>query len=170
MGDADRRWLGDRWCRAWFGGARRTVDMAIAWGVVMVALSMVGWVGQTLSWLSPATAVRFGMTEAEDTVDPLYHADIRGEARFDTMVMWVMPVAGILLMIGNDAWAYFGLVGGGMYGYFVGRFISTRIELLRRGFRIGDERTIRVGYVAVALWGVLAAITIVAAVVALGSD
>jgi len=60
-------------------------------------------------------ATGLGLVEAEDDVEAVYWADIRGEAAWDALILWVMTVAGVLLVIDADAWAYFGLVGGGMY-------------------------------------------------------
>jgi hypothetical protein len=111
--------------------------------------------------------VRLALTEADDTVEPVYSVDLRGEARWDTLTLWTMLVAGVLLIIDNPAWAYFGLVGGGMYLYFAGRGISTRLEIRRRGYRIGALQNVRVGYAFLTVWGVMALITIIAAVVAL---
>ena len=68
--------------------------MAIAWGVTVIVLSVVCWGGQAISWLRPATAERLTLTEAEADVDPAFYADVRGEAMWDTLTLWVMPVAG----------------------------------------------------------------------------
>lgn len=141
--------------------------MGIFWGVVVVALSLLCWGGQTIVWLAPAIGVRLGLSEAEADVEPTYWADIRGEAPWDFLTLWTLVVAGTLLIIENPAWAYFGLVGGGMYLYFAGRGISTRMALQRNGFRVGTPLNLKLGYTLLGIWGVMAAITIVAAVVAL---
>ncbi len=121
--------------------------MGMAWGFVVVALSVVCWGGQAVSWLAPATAVRFSLAEGEDTVDPTFFADVRGEALWDTLTLWTMPVAGVLLIADNAAWTYFGLVGGAMYLYFAGRGVFTRITMRRRGRadRHPTERHVGVG-------------------------
>ena len=141
--------------------------MGLAWGVVLVVLSLIGWAGQTVSWLAPRTAEEWGLTEQEDTVEPVYWADIRGEAAWDAFTLWTLLVAGVLLIFDNEAWAYFGLIGGGMYLYFAGRGILTRVAMRRRGFRIGSEQNIKAAYAFLAAWGLMAVVTIVAAVVAL---
>ncbi len=143
--------------------------MGVAWGIVMIAASVLAWGGQTLAWLAPTPAERWGLTEAEGQVEPVYHADIRGEARFDALALWTMAVSGVLLVTGTSAWAYFGLTSGGMYAYFAGRGISTRLEIQRRGFRIGSPQNIRIGYLFLTLWGLVAIITIVVAAVDLRS-
>jgi hypothetical protein len=144
--------------------------MEILWGVIVVALSLLCWGGQTISWFAPETAVRLSLMEAEDTVEPTYFADVRGEALWDTLTLWTMPVAGILLIVDNPAWAYFGLVGGGMYVYFAGRGIVTRRAMQNRGYRVGAAQNVTVGYLFLSVWGLMALITIAAAVGALLSS
>jgi len=141
--------------------------MSIVWGVVVVALSLLAWAGQTVSFFAPSTAMRWKLMEAEADVDPSFWADIRAEALWDTITLWVMAVAGILLIADAAAWPYFGLVGGGMYLYFGGRGISTRVTMTRRGLRIGTAGSVRIGIIFLAVWAVMALITIVAAVIAL---
>jgi hypothetical protein len=75
----------------------------------------------------------------------------------------------VLLVLGVDTWAYFGLLGGGMYLYFAGRGISTRRVLRSSGYRVGIERSVRVAFVMLSIWGIAAAVTIGAAVVALST-
>jgi hypothetical protein len=144
--------------------------MGVLWGLIVIALSLLCWGGQAISWFAPDTAVRLTLMEAEDTVEPAYFADVRGEALWDTLTLWTMLVAGVLLVVDNSAWTYFGLVGGGMYVYFAGRGILTRREMQRRGYRVGAAQNVKVGYLFLAVWGLTALITIAAAVGALVSS
>lgn len=129
----------------------------------MLALALLAWGGQFISWLAPDSAERWGLTESSDAVDSVFHADVRGEAAWDSLTLWTMVVAGILIVLDEPAWAYFGLVGGGIFLYFAGRGIFTRLVMLRRGFRIGTESNVRVGLAFLVIWGALALIVIVAA-------
>ena len=88
--------------------------MAIAWGIVLIVSSVLCWGGQVLSWLKPDLALRLALMEAEDTVEPVFWADARAEARWDSFTLWTMVAAGVLLVADHDSWAYFGLVGGGI--------------------------------------------------------
>jgi hypothetical protein len=144
--------------------------VAIAWGTLLALLGLLAWVGQVISWVAPQTAVRLGLMESPDDVEPAYAADTRGEAAWDALALWTLPVAGVLLALDLDAWAYFGLVGGGMYLYFAGRGISTRRMLRSCGYRVGDETSVRIAYVTLSIWGIAAALTIGAAVVALSTS
>ena len=141
--------------------------MRLIWGIVVCGLALFAWGGQTISWFAPGTAVKLGLMEDPDDVEPTFLADMRGEALWDTLTLWTMVVAGVLLMADHDGWPYLGLVGGGMYVYFSGRGVLVRAALLQRGLRIGDPKTVRVGILMLALWGLVGLITIVAAVVAL---
>ncbi|MGI9647600.1 MAG: hypothetical protein ACR2OI_03685 [Acidimicrobiia bacterium] len=143
--------------------------MGVIWGLIVVALSLLCWGGQTLSTVAPATANRLTLMEGEADVEPTFWADIRGEAAWDSLTLWTMVVAGVLLMLDNPAWAYFGLVGGGMYVYFAGRGIFTRIVMQGDGLRIGAAANRTVGYAMLVVWGVMALITMAAAVVALAA-
>ncbi len=78
-----------------------------------------------------------------------------------------MPVAGMLILLNQTSWTYFGLVGGGMYLYFAGRGILTRLAMQRRGIRIGKPSTLKAYYVFLSLWGLIAVVTIIMAVAAL---
>ena len=148
----------------------RRLTMHNLWGIAIVLLSVLCWGGQTISWLAPATAVKLTLMEAEDDVEPTYWADIRGEASWDFFTLWTMVVAGVLLVLDSPAWAYLGLIGGGMYVYFSGRGIFTRVAMRRRGFRVGAPRNLKLGYTLLAIWGVMGLATIVAAVVALSAS
>ena len=141
--------------------------MGILWGIVVVVLSLLCWGGQAISWLAPETATKLSLMEPEESVEPVYWADIRGEAAWDIVSLWTLVAAGVLLVVDQPAWAYFGLVGGGMFLYFAGRGILTRLEMQRRGLRIGDPASVRTGMIALAVWGVTALGTIIAAVRAL---
>lgn len=141
--------------------------MEVVAGVVIVVLSVPCWVGQAISWFSPSTGERWGLTEAEESVDSVYYGDIRGEALWDTLTLWTMPLAGLLLILGSDVWAHLGLVAGGMYTYFSGRGVATRLAITNRDGRIGAPNDLRVAYAALIVWGVLGLATIIGSVAGL---
>jgi hypothetical protein len=141
--------------------------MDIAWGAVMVALGLLAWVGQTVSWLAPATAVRLSLTEAEDSVDAVYWGDIRGEAVWDAFTLWVLPLAGALLIAGQEAWAGLAILGGGIYLYFGGRGLFTRLAIRERGHRIGEPSNVRLALALCAVWAAVGLVTALAALATL---
>ena len=141
--------------------------MNLIWGAILTIFSLFGWIGQAITAFSPKVAVKLGLTEPEPDVDPAFYADVRGEAVWDTMILWTLPVAGMLLMLSNSLWAYFGLVGGGMYLYFAGRGILVRLTMQRRGIRIGMPKTLASIYVFLSLIGLVAVVTVNKAVAVL---
>lgn len=138
--------------------------MEIIWGAVLTILTLIAWVGQTIIAFSPKLGAKLGVGEAESDVDPTYYIDARGEAIWDSLIIWILPVSGILLMFNNPLWVYFALVGGGSYLYFAGRIISTRIMMQRHGIRIGTPTNIRISYLFVSLWALAAITTIIMAI------
>ena len=141
--------------------------MQIFWGIVLVASSLLCWGGQTIVCFAPATGARLGLSETEADVEPTLWADVRGEALWDFLTLWTLLAAGVMLIIDHPAWAYLGLVGGGMYVYFAGRGILTRVVMLRRGLRIGTSKGVKVALAFLSIWGVTGLITIIAAIAAL---
>jgi hypothetical protein len=137
--------------------------MSVAWGIALVVLGLLAWLGQTLSWLAPALAARLGMTETESAVEPTFWADIRAEATWDSLTLWTLPLAGVLLIADAATWAQWGLIGGAVYFYFGGRGVLSRIQIRKRGLHIGTEAETRSAFVMLPIWALAGLITIVAA-------
>ncbi len=141
--------------------------MNIIWGVILFIISSIAFFGQAITAFWPGTATKLGLTEPEADVDPTFYVDVRGEAYWDTAVLWMLPVAGVLLVLKSPVWVYFGLIGGGMFLYFAGRGIVVRRMMQRCGVRIGLPGTLRVVSVFLTLWGLAAVITIIMAITTL---
>ena len=141
--------------------------MRFTFGVIVLLLGLLAWAGQTLSWLVPKTAQKYGLMEAEEDVDPVFWADIRGEAAWDAFTLWSAVAAGFLLIVDNAAWPYFGLAAGGAYLYFAGRGILARMAMIRRGLRIGSTQSVNTGLVFLGIWAVMGLALIVTSVVEL---
>ena len=141
--------------------------MGVTLAVVLIVLGLLAWGGQGLARFAPTNAARWGLVEEEETVEPVYWADIRGEALWDFMTLWSLAAAGVLLLLDSRAWPYFGLAGGGIYVYFAGRGILTRLEMRRRGFCVGDPKNLRIGLIMLTVWGAVGLVAIAAAAVAL---
>jgi len=137
----------------------------VIWGVFITVLTLIAWVGQVVYAVSPRLGAKLGVGEAESDVDPVFYIDARGEAIWDSMTLWTLPVAGLLLTFNNPLWVYFALVGGGSYCYFAGRNLTTRLMMQRRGIRIGSPKNIKIGNLFVTLWGLAAVVTIVMALI-----
>lgn len=141
--------------------------MGVTAGIVLILLGLVAWGGQLVSVVSWDRAVRLGLQEAEDNVEPAFLADARAEALWDVFTLWPLIVAGALLAAGSSEWPFFGLVGGATYLYFGGRGILTRREMMRMGLRIGDSGNVAVAWVMLAVWAAAGLGAVVSAWIAL---
>jgi hypothetical protein len=140
--------------------------MNAVFGVVVTVLSLIAWLGQILCLVAPALAGRLGLTEPEADVDPAFYTDGRGEALWDAITLWVLPVAGILMVFSSEWWPLFGLVGGAIYAYFGGRGVVARVLMNRRGIRVGKPNTLLVNCIFLVIWGFTGVAMIVGAVLA----
>lgn len=141
--------------------------MATIWGLMILALALVCWGGQTLAFFSPSVAQRYGLADKPQDVEPVFYADGRGEAAWDFLTLWTLGVAGLLLIVDASAWAHFGLIGGAMYVYFAGRGVLVRRQMSQHGMRIGSDSAVKTAYWALSIWGVAGLITLIAAAAAL---
>lgn len=142
--------------------------MDSTWGIILVITTLfMGWLMQVIVVLFPSFASKYGMIEPESGVDRTFYVDARGEAIWDAMILWILPVAGILILLDNPWWAYFGLVGGGMYVYFAGRGLIVRRAMQREGIAIGPQQNLSLYYVFLTMWGLIGLVTIFLAVNAL---
>ena len=141
--------------------------MNLIWGAILISVTLKCWIGQIIIALSPKVAVKIRIAEPESDVDPTFFADMRGEAIWGALSLWTVPIAGILLIINNTLWTYFGLVGGGMYLYFVGRTITSNLTLQRNEINIGRSKKLKIKYIILTLWGIISLVTIIMAVLEL---
>ncbi len=142
--------------------------MNLAWGIVLILFTLIlCWLAQIINAFSPKLAAKLGLNEPESDVDQTFLADTRGEAIWDAIILWPLPVAGLLLLLNSPWWAYFGLAGGAMLLYLAGRGIIVRLVMKNRGIRIGKPGTVNMYLVVLTLWGLISVVTIIMAVAAL---
>jgi len=134
--------------------------MDAVWAVILIVLSLLAWGGQVIYAISPRLGAKLGVGEAKSDVHPVFFIDARGEAIWDSMILWSLLVAGILLLFSHPLWPYFGLVGGSCYLYFAGRNLITRRMLQRHDISIGSLKSIKIAYVFVSIWGIVGLVTI----------
>ena len=122
-------------------------------GIVIALISGAGFLVQVVSVVWPERAVKWGLQDSPDKVEPAFAADARGEAIWDILTIWTLPLGGILMALGSPFWRELCLIGGGMYLYFAGRGVASRAVLRRRGFSLGSPSDIRTAMVALIIWG-----------------
>lgn len=141
--------------------------MNIFWGIILIVLVLISWIGQIITAISPEKAAKLGVCEAEADVDKTFFIDQRAEAIWDSFTLWSLLVAGILLLLNIKIWAYFGIIGGSIFFNFSGRGIITRIAMQRKGIPIGNPKNLDVNYLFLTLWLIMSIITVIMAVKAL---
>lgn len=143
--------------------------MTDIFGVIVLFFGLLAWIGQFIAAVSPNLAARLSLTEHKADVDPVFWADIRGEAVWDALVLWTLPIAGLLLLLGSGWWPPFGLTGGAVYVYFAGRGIATRLAMQNRNIRVGKPESGKLYFVFLTLWGSIGLVTIILAAAAFRS-
>ncbi len=138
------------------------------WGLILIVVGGIAWLGQVVTARSPSTAARWGLAEPRESVEPVIWIDNRAEAIWDTLALWVLPLAGVLLLIGHPLWPHLGLIGAGVYLYFAGRALVQRHQMRRYGVRVGTPGDVRLVQGFMTLCALLAIVTIGLAVAALG--
>lgn len=138
--------------------------MELVWGVIIIIFVSICWIGQLISAISPKIGASLGVIEAESDVDKTFFIDQRAEAIWDSFTTWILLAAGVLLILNNSLWTYFGLIGGGIFFNFSGRGMITRIALHRNGVRIGSKSNLTMAYTFLSLWMLISIVTILWAV------
>jgi hypothetical protein len=145
------------------------IDVDLIWGIILVSVTLKCWIGQIIIAFSPKVAAKIRIIEPGSNLDSTFYTEMRGAAIWDATNLWTLPIAGILLIINNSLWTYFGLVGGGMYLYFIGRTITYNLTLCRNEVNIGSSKKLKVKLMIFTLWGFVAIVTIIMAVMDLAS-
>ena len=135
--------------------------MVLAIGILILVLGLIAWVGQTLAFLVPSVAMKLGVLEPESEVDPTLHImEAKAEGLVDLLLTWTLPAAALLMILNHPLWPYLGLFGGGVFLYFSGLIILSRVFLKRAGKRVGSPASERAAYLFGCLWA-LAAFTMI---------
>ena len=138
-------------------------------GIAVIVLGLICWLGQSLVIFAPRVAVALGVGESEEDVDrSMYLFERYSQGIMDVLLTWILPVSALMMLLGNSYWPVLALVGGGVYLYFPGVFIITRIALKKNGMKIGKPASEATAYVFGTLWTLAAIYMIVAAIAELG--
>ena len=130
-------------------------------GVIVVILGLICWVGQTMAVFFLPTAIKLGLFEPEHEVDPsMYLFERMSQGIMDLLLTWILPLSALLMILGQPSWPLFALVGGGVYLYFPGVFMITRIVLKQNGKSVGRPSSVRSANMFGSLW-ILSAITMI---------
>jgi len=114
--------------------------MRIALGLFFVCFGLFGWLGQLISGLHYSLAQRLSLQEKSEGTDPLFGVAERNAARWDSFVLWTLPVAGVLMLFNHPWWPYVALVAGGIHLDAGGRELAKSLSLNKGGVRIGAPK------------------------------
>lgn len=124
-------------------------------GIAVIILGLIAWVGQSISFIAPGIATKFGLLEPKGEMDETLHViEAKALGLNDMLLTWTFPLSGALLLLGHPLWPYFGLVGGGIFFYFSGLIFSSRFFLKRAGKKIGSTSGVTAAYTFSALWAI----------------
>jgi hypothetical protein len=112
-------------------------------GIACVFFGLVGFVGQFVSTVDFSLAQGLGLQEKDDGTEPLYRRLERSTARWDLFVLWTLPAAGVLMLVGHPWWPYLALVAGGVHVDTAGREAAKALGLRRHGVKTGSEKEMR---------------------------
>ncbi len=133
------------------------------WGVLVIITTLIAWLGQLASAYSPPTPAHLGMAPESEEADLCVRADMHGEAIWGALSLWPLPLAGLLLVIGSPWWAHVALIGAALLLYFAGHGITVRLVMHARHIPIGPPASIASHYISLALWALIALVTMVMA-------
>jgi hypothetical protein len=119
-------------------------------GIVFVLWWLL-YLGQLVSVVNLPLAQRLGLQEKPGSVDSLVTRLELGTARWDLVSLWVLPMAGILMLIDHGWWPVFALVGGGIFVDAGGREAVKLSALRQHGVPIGTPKELRLAMVVYAV-------------------
>lgn len=145
--------------------------MEIIIGIVVIVLGAICWIGQSLAVFALPTAIKLGVFESEKDVDQsMYLFERFSQGIMDVILTWILPLSAALMIFDYSFWPVLALIGGGVYLYFPGVFIITRIVLGMRGIKIGKASSVMSAYVFGTLWTLSAIVMIYMAILKLNTN
>ncbi len=85
--------------------------LGILWAIIGGLL----FAGQLVSVVNFPLAQRLGLQEDPETADPLSSRLELMTARWDIVLLWLPPVAGLLMLLDHPWWPIVSLISGGIY-------------------------------------------------------
>jgi hypothetical protein len=143
--------------------------MRIVLGLFFVFFGLFGWVGQLISGVHYSLAQKLGLQEKSEGTDPLFRLAERNTARWDTFVLWTLPLAGVLMLLNNPWWPYVALVAGGIHVDAGGRELAKSLGLRKGGVAIGTPKDWTIAKAFLSVLALIGLVTIAYALWALGT-
>jgi hypothetical protein len=117
--------------------------MMTATGVVWVVFGLMVVIAQVISTVDFDLAQRLGLQEKDDDTDPLFRRLELNTARWDLVVLWTLPAAGVLMLADHEWWPWLALVAGGVCVDTAGREVAKVLGLRTHGVKTGSAAEAR---------------------------
>lgn len=117
----------------------------IAFGALFAALWLI-YLGQVVSVVNLDLARRFMLQERAEDIDAQYQRDTGYTARWDVLSMWVLPLAGTLMLLNHATWPHFAIIGGALYLDTGARQFLKLGALREEGVRVGQPADVQLAY------------------------
>jgi hypothetical protein len=117
--------------------------MGVLETVVGLAFATIGtflYLGQLISVVDFRLAQRLGLQETTENVEPLVSRLEIMAARWDATVLWIPPIAGVLILLNHSLWPAVSLIAGGLYLDAGGREWAKIFGLQTQGVPVGSRR------------------------------
>ncbi len=112
------------------------IIIGVAWATGGALL----YAGQLISIVNFPLAQRLGLQEKPENADPLASRLELMTARWDLAVLWIPPIAGVLMLMDHAWWPPVCLIAGGAYLDAGGREWAKILGLRAHGVPIGSAR------------------------------
>jgi hypothetical protein len=122
-----------------------------ALGIAALLVGSLAVVGQLISVFDFKLAQRWGLQEKDEYTDTLHRRLELSTARWDVVVLWTLPLAGVAMLLDTSWWPWVALIAGGVWVDAGGREYLKWVALRDQGVRIGAEPEIRLGRAFLAL-------------------
>jgi hypothetical protein len=127
--------------------------MSTVVGIATLIAGLIAWLGQSLAFLAPAAAVKLGVLEPEEELDPtLYLVEARAMGLSDLLLGWTLPASALLMLLQHPSWPYLALIGSGIFIYFSAVIVLSRVYLKREGRKVGRPASERAAYLFGGVW------------------
>ncbi len=139
--------------------------MRTALGIIFVLLWPI-YLGQLLSVVNLPLAERLHLQHRPGpTLDPLEIRLEQGTAWYDLVSLWVLPAAGILMLVDHSWWPAFALIGGVAFVDAGGREALRLSGMRNHGVAVGTPNEYWSSMVAYAVFVILGGLGIAAGLI-----
>lgn len=114
--------------------------MTVALGISALLVGALVVIGQAISVADFQLAQRLGLQERDGGAEALHHRLELAVARWDLLVFWTLPLAGVAMLSDASWWPWLALIAGAVCVDTGGREASKLLALRAQRVRIGTPQ------------------------------